>query len=59
VASLPRVVILTMHDVALKPIDKAGDQLMLEGTVRTYHTIEDIAAPAKKPGAPTGAQGSK
>ena len=60
VASLPRVVILTMHDVSLKPVgNKPGDQLMLEGTVKTYHTIEDaIAAPTKKPGAP-GAQGGK
>jgi len=57
VASLPRVVILTMHDVSLRPIgNKIGDQLMLEGTVRTYHTIEDADAPqAKKPGTPGAA----
>ena len=55
VASLPRVVILTMHDVSLKPVgNKVGDQLMLEGTVKTYHTIEETQAPAKKPG-PAGA----
>jgi len=61
VASLPRVVILTMHDVALRPVgNKVGDQLMLEGTVKTYHTIEDaVAAPVKKPGAPAAAQGGK
>jgi type IV pilus assembly protein PilO len=60
VASLPRVVILTMHDVSLKPFgSKPGDQLMLEGVVKTYHTIDDaVAAPAKRPGAP-GAQGGK
>ena len=53
VASLPRVVILTMHDVSLKPVgSKVGDPLMLEGTVRTYHTLDDSTAqPAKKPGA--------
>jgi len=53
VASLPRVVILTMHNVSLKPVGaKAGDQLMLEGTVKTYHTVDETETqPAKKPGA--------
>jgi type IV pilus assembly protein PilO len=49
VAALPRVVILTMHDVALKPI--AGGELSLEGTVRTYRYVEedeDQGAGAKK-----------
>ena len=57
VASLPRVVILTMHDVSLKPVgNKVGDQLLLEGTVKTYHTIEEgEAQPTKKPGAPGAA----
>src|SRR6185437_13572862 len=56
VASLPRVVILTMHDVSLKP---ASGQLLLEGTVKTYRYVDDeeaaaaqaAAKPAKK-GAP-------
>ncbi len=62
VAALPRVVILTMHDVSLKPsTDKnATGQLTLEGTVRTYRYVEDDEngdnsgkpAPPKKPGAP-------
>jgi type IV pilus assembly protein PilO len=61
VAALPRVVILTMHDVSLKPSDAktaASGQLTLEGTVRTYRYVEDdeggdTAKPApKKPGAP-------
>jgi type IV pilus assembly protein PilO len=57
VASLPRVVILTMHDVSLKPVgSKVGDQLMLEGTVKTYHTVEETQVQApKKPGAAPGA----
>jgi len=71
VAALPRVVILTMHDVALKPLDpKAGaaGQLSLEGTVTTYRSVEedetaDNKAPAKPgaPGAPANppAQGGK
>jgi len=42
VASLPRVVILTMHDVSLKPVtDKGGAQLLLEGTVKTYRYLDD------------------
>jgi len=42
VASLPRVVILTMHDISLKPAanDKSG-RLLLEGTARTYRYVED------------------
>ena len=44
VASLPRVVILTMHDVSLKPIAEKGapkGQLLLEGTVKTYRYLDD------------------
>ena len=52
VASLPRVVILTMHDVSLRP--KAGTpvggnvtagSLVLEGTVKTYRYVEDDETP--------------
>jgi len=73
VAALPRVVILTMRDVSLKPSDnKASGQLTLEGTVNTYHSIEENesgsagtgnrAAPrtgAAKPGAAPVQQGGK
>ena len=45
VAALPRVVILTMHNVSLKPVVSSGGsangQLMLEGTVKTYRYVED------------------
>lgn len=44
VASLPRVVILTMHDVSLKPVAEKGGakgQLLLEGTVKTYRYLDD------------------
>jgi type IV pilus assembly protein PilO len=66
VASLPRVVILTMHDVALKPLDSkavAAGQLSLEGTVTTYRSVEEdetaegasgAPKPPAKPGAPPG-----
>jgi type IV pilus assembly protein PilO len=54
VASLPRVVILTMHDVSLKPLKTttgqvttpAGGQLTLEGTVKTYRYVDDEEAAA-------------
>jgi len=56
VAALPRVVILTMHNVSLRVANKSG-QLMLEGTVKTYRYVEDDesqggtkkAAPGAKP----------
>jgi type IV pilus assembly protein PilO len=54
VASLPRVVILTMHDIALKPTEASatgqgrnrrgiqpGGALSLEGTVKTYRYLDD------------------
>ena len=47
VASLPRVVILTMHDVSLKPAGAEGGkgapagQLLLEGVVKTYRYLDD------------------
>jgi type IV pilus assembly protein PilO len=59
VASLPRVVILTMHDISLKRADRAPDtpagQLVLEGTVKTYRYLdesEQIASPAPTTGRP-------
>lgn len=54
VAALPRVVILTMHNVSLRPV--AGEQLSLEGTVKTYRYVEEDEGssgpknPAKKGG---------
>ncbi|GLQ92410.1 type 4a pilus biogenesis protein PilO [Dyella acidisoli] len=62
VASLPRVVILTMHDVSLTPLnapakgaEPASNQLLvLQGTVKTYRYLEDSetsdAGKTKKPG---------
>jgi type IV pilus assembly protein PilO len=49
VASLPRVVILTMHDVSLTPLHPpakgaeppANEQLVLQGTVKTYRYLDD------------------
>lgn len=70
VASLPRVVILTMHDVSLRPQGKgpgqpapkkdapiqAGGILTLEGTVKTYRYVEDDES-VTAPGTP-GAPGT-
>ena len=64
VASLPRVVILTMHDINLKPkggqgVITPGGALELSGTVKTYRYLDDTelaeqektaAADAKKKG---------
>ncbi|MFA6229688.1 MAG: type 4a pilus biogenesis protein PilO [Rhodanobacter sp.] len=53
VASLPRVVILTLHDVSLTPKSpgKAGEapsgQLVLQGTVKTYRYLDDEESAAQ------------
>lgn len=41
VASLPRVVILTMHDVSLTPQKDGGGKLVLQGVVKTYRYLDD------------------
>ena len=60
VASLPRVVILTMHDIALRRandsdvgVNSNDGRLILEGTVKTYRYIdEDEAAQRAEASAP-------
>jgi type IV pilus assembly protein PilO len=60
VASLPRVVILTMHDIALRRandrdigVTRNDGRLILEGTVKTYRYIdEDEAAERAQASAP-------
>ncbi|HKT26930.1 type 4a pilus biogenesis protein PilO [Dyella sp.] len=57
VASLPRVVILTMHDVSLTPLNPpakgsepaANQLLVLQGTVKTYRYLEDSETNEGKP----------
>lgn len=46
VASLPRVVILTMHDISLRPVGGSGGEgrLMLDGQVKTYRYIDEAEA---------------
>jgi len=44
VASLPRVVIMTMHDISLRPRPgqtMGSGALMLEGTVKTYRYLDE------------------
>lgn len=44
VASLPRVVIMTMHDISLKPLERAGaaaNTLLLSGTIKTYRYLDE------------------
>ena len=57
VASLPRVVIMTMHDISLKPRDdkRAGGALVLEGTIKTYRYLEEDETVPETP-APAGAR---
>ena len=53
VASLPRVVILTMHDISLKLNTRSADapvgQLILEGTVKTYRYLDEDEQTAAAP----------
>lgn len=41
VASLPRVVIMTMHDISLQPRDDKDGTLVLSGTVKTYRYLDE------------------
>lgn len=41
VASLERVVILTMQDILLEPLTDGGGTLRMEGTVTTYRYLDD------------------
>jgi type IV pilus assembly protein PilO len=62
VASLPRVVILTMHDIALRRatdrdigVSRNDGRLILEGTVKTYRYIDEEEA-AERAQAQAGAK---
>ena len=57
VASLPRVVIMTMHDISLTPRNGNESTLVLEGTVKTYRYLDEeeeeeavTSQPERKPG---------
>jgi type IV pilus assembly protein PilO len=55
VASLPRVVIMTMHDISLKPRGDGDQTLVLEGTVKTYRYLDEDETAAAAPAAPAPA----
>ena len=66
VASLPRVVILTMHDVSLHPTQAVGanapppgGQLTMEGTVKTYRYLGDEETTAATSSKPAKGKGGK
>lgn len=54
VASLSRVVIMTMNDISLKPRSSNSNALVLTGTVKTYRYLdeEEMAATAQPEGTP-------
>lgn len=56
VASLPRVVIMTMHDISLQPKSETDPALELKGTVKTYRYLsEDDESDADASATPAGA----
>ena len=55
VASLPRVVIMTMHDISLKPRG-SSNSLVLEGTVKTYRYLDEEEAAEAEAAAKKGKQ---
>jgi type IV pilus assembly protein PilO len=66
VASLPRVVIMTMHDIALRPRNpskdpavgiRANTDLELAGTVKTYRYLDEEEAAAQEAAAAAAAGG--
>ena len=52
VASLPRVVIMTMHNISLTPRAGKPGLLVLDGTIRTYRYLDDEEIAAQQGGSP-------
>lgn len=46
VASLPRVVILTIQDISLQPVEGSGGRLRMDGTITTYRYLDETEAAA-------------
>ncbi len=65
-ASLPRVVIMTMHDISLKPADskdpaasiRPNSPLELAGTVKTYRYLDDEETAAQEKAASAAPEGT-
>ncbi|WP_051924622.1 type 4a pilus biogenesis protein PilO [Arenimonas donghaensis] len=56
VASLPRVVIMTMHDISLQPREGSSGTLVLSGTVKTYRYLDEDEEDAKASKSQGGSQ---
>ncbi len=56
VASLPRVVIMTMHDISLKPRGANNELLEMAGTIKTYRYLDPDEQTPATDAAPTGGQ---
>ncbi len=56
VASLPRVVIMTMHDISLTPRGNGDNTLVLAGTVKTYRYLDEDEQAGAAPATTGGAQ---
>lgn len=50
VASLSRVVILTLRDISLEPVEGSGGRLRLEGVVTTYRYLDETEGGAVSAG---------
>jgi type IV pilus assembly protein PilO len=68
VASLPRVVIMTMHDIQLRPKGggdgkvvgiRPNSALELAGTVKTYRYLDDEEAAEQEKAAAAAAEGAR
>lgn len=53
-AALPRVVILTIRDISLQPVEGPGGRLRMDGTITTYRYLEEGERPV-----PETAQGGR
>ena len=62
-ASLPRVVILTMHDISLQPKEGKGGinrgALELSGTVKTYRYLDETEVAEQEAAAAEAAKASR
>lgn len=56
VASLPRVVIMTMHDISLQPREGSSGTLVLSGTVKTYRYLDEDEEAAEASNTQGGSQ---
>ncbi len=50
VASLPRVVILTIQDISLQPVEGSGGRLRMDGAITTYRYLDETEAAAMQNG---------